>query len=602
MLRRRFPLIIVSLFLITLLIIVLHSLCDSEKVPEQMSAVAPVEVTHEMMIDSGKSVLVIDTPTVSVTEVPTKPKKDGALKQVVLNAVMVAENNKPVLRQDDLKEKNTVYVVRYDFDLNGDSIVIPDKCVIRFDGGSLSNGTIIGSNTGLKYKGVVFDKIQISGKWNVPEIKTSMFADSKSCVNRLKDVIALTDNEVDNTVFIEDGDYVLEVSRVGEHLLPVRSNTTIILDGVISVLGNSFPRYRIISIHNVNNVILKGNGRIVGDKESHTYTPEVPEPESRRGLNSSHEYGHAVEIRNSSHISVRDISISGCIGDGVSLIGKDIHCTNLTIDNCRRQGISMAGDNIAIDSCHITNVWGVNGGGFGIDIEPDKDHTASNIIVSNCSVSFCNGGINCQCHAFESVQSVKIRDCHLSGFAKDTIKNHEQHRAFMCFGSKDIEFMNCSISDSNTLIYVEDAVDVVIRHNRLVAKGSRFGIALRKNRGNVTIDDNRIFMFESNSDKSKGVAFLHMHNATITNNEIVSDNLSYSNDTDCENVILRNNRIGARWEPGSMVNGCTIENNVFEKNVVIGRMENSLVQDNKMLSLKVRRNVMSDVSFNDVSE
>ena len=40
---------------------------------------------------------------------------------------------------------NTIYEVRYDFDLNGAEITIPENCVLKFNGGSLSNGTINGN-------------------------------------------------------------------------------------------------------------------------------------------------------------------------------------------------------------------------------------------------------------------------------------------------------------------------------------------------------------------------------------------------------------------------------------------------------------------------
>lgn len=49
---------------------------------------------------------------------------------------------KNVLTQDMIDEPNTIYEIRYDFDLNGASITIPDSCVLRFDGGSFNNGQI----------------------------------------------------------------------------------------------------------------------------------------------------------------------------------------------------------------------------------------------------------------------------------------------------------------------------------------------------------------------------------------------------------------------------------------------------------------------------
>lgn len=57
--------------------------------------------------------------------------------------------NKNILTQDMINEPNTVYEIRYDFDLNGAEIQIKDGCVLNFVGGSLSNGKLNGINVKL---------------------------------------------------------------------------------------------------------------------------------------------------------------------------------------------------------------------------------------------------------------------------------------------------------------------------------------------------------------------------------------------------------------------------------------------------------------------
>lgn len=42
-------------------------------------------------------------------------------------------------------EPNMKYVIKHNFDLGGESVTIPANCVLEFDGGSLSNGTLIGN-------------------------------------------------------------------------------------------------------------------------------------------------------------------------------------------------------------------------------------------------------------------------------------------------------------------------------------------------------------------------------------------------------------------------------------------------------------------------
>ena len=64
----------------------------------------------------------------------------GGLNRVVLKKNIV--NGKNILTQEMVSKSNTIYEIRYDFDLNGAKITIPEGCVLDFQGGSLSDGTI----------------------------------------------------------------------------------------------------------------------------------------------------------------------------------------------------------------------------------------------------------------------------------------------------------------------------------------------------------------------------------------------------------------------------------------------------------------------------
>lgn len=47
-----------------------------------------------------------------------------------------------ILTQDMINQPNTIYEIRYDFDLNGGTINVPENCTLKFEGGSLNNGFI----------------------------------------------------------------------------------------------------------------------------------------------------------------------------------------------------------------------------------------------------------------------------------------------------------------------------------------------------------------------------------------------------------------------------------------------------------------------------
>lgn len=51
-------------------------------------------------------------------------------------------DGKNILTQDMINQPHTMYEIRYDFDLDGAQITIPENCILKFDGGSLSNGKL----------------------------------------------------------------------------------------------------------------------------------------------------------------------------------------------------------------------------------------------------------------------------------------------------------------------------------------------------------------------------------------------------------------------------------------------------------------------------
>ncbi len=77
-------------------------------------------------------------------------------------------DGKNVLTQDMINEPNTRYVIQYDYDLNGEEITIPEGCILNFQGGSLNNGTLIGTNTEINAGLIfIFNNIVNNGTYNI---------------------------------------------------------------------------------------------------------------------------------------------------------------------------------------------------------------------------------------------------------------------------------------------------------------------------------------------------------------------------------------------------------------------------------------------------
>lgn len=84
----------------------------------------------------------------------TEEKLSSELKQKrssVLNAKgeVISMGYFPLEKKDfvlQVTDENTIYEIKYNFDLGGKEIVLPANSVLKFTGGSLSNGTIVGNN------------------------------------------------------------------------------------------------------------------------------------------------------------------------------------------------------------------------------------------------------------------------------------------------------------------------------------------------------------------------------------------------------------------------------------------------------------------------
>lgn len=113
-----------------------------------------------------------------------EPDKYSGLGRVILRKNIVEVEDpiygkitKNILFQDMIAQANTIYEIRYDYNLNGNTVTIPEGCVLDFQGGSLNNGSIIGNKTTIIasiYK--IFDlSIDLRGTWNVSEAYPEWF-------------------------------------------------------------------------------------------------------------------------------------------------------------------------------------------------------------------------------------------------------------------------------------------------------------------------------------------------------------------------------------------------------------------------------------------
>lgn len=69
----------------------------------------------------------------------------GAANGTQTYKTVVLKPNIPFAQQ--LGSEDTIYVIKWDYDLGGEEVNVPANCVLKFEGGSLSNGIVISNNT-----------------------------------------------------------------------------------------------------------------------------------------------------------------------------------------------------------------------------------------------------------------------------------------------------------------------------------------------------------------------------------------------------------------------------------------------------------------------
>lgn len=342
----------------------------------------------------------------------------GGFNRVILKKNIV--NGKSILTQEMVSKSNTIYEIRYDFDLNSEEITIPENCVLDFQGGSFNNGTIIGNNTEIIANKVnIFKLISIQGSWKVDTIYSNWFDfklikeyDNSNNFNNLSKLLS---DDIHNTLYISEGiyftqpDYGTPVEYHGSitpYVIKLCSNTTVYNNATIKLLKSSikYDDYVIIGAtseegRKCSNIEIIG-GNLIGNLQYFT-AQELYEGETTR------EWGFGIYMRGVDNVLIRDVKISYCIGDGLAFswyyygsysdteMVNGYHTSMVTVQNCissynRRQGMSI------IDGCHnfqITNCTFEKTGkylytspGAGIDIEPNFNSAVSDsITIRDCN-------------------------------------------------------------------------------------------------------------------------------------------------------------------------------------------------------------------------
>lgn len=299
-------------------------------------------------------------------------------------------SNKNVLTQEMISEANTRYIVQYDYDLNGETITIPENCTLDFEGGSFYNGTINGTYSQISsIPNNIFHNVNIQGTFNIPQIYLSWFKLSDSNEDNIQELvncIKLSNGNIFNTVFLNSKINIKLTASMS--YVPVFSNTTICGGEIHLITDNLSSTYAIFETSKGNENITFDNIIIYGDALTNTNDEDV-----------NIQFGHGIRVNGGKNITITNCYITECMGDGINIqVGsagvEEQFPENIKIDKCvcnknRRLGIAVeGGKNIIISNTECRLNGTINTlvfPGAGIDVEPwTSTNYIDNLTISNC--------------------------------------------------------------------------------------------------------------------------------------------------------------------------------------------------------------------------
>jgi polygalacturonase len=199
-------------------------------------------------------------------------------------------------------------------------------------------------------------------------------------------------------VTIPAGTYLIDTSKK----INLRSNMLLKMDpaAILKAKSCSLIRHYLLYVNGKSNVEIAG-GQLVGDRDTHSYAGT-----------STHEWGHGIQILGSTRVTVRDLRVSKCTGDGVCIGGKssDVVIGNIVSTNNRRQGLSITNcTNIKVYDSEFSYSKGTSPE-CGIDLEPDDGYYLSTVLIQNCRM---NNNAKYGINIWKRVSGVTITQCTL---------------------------------------------------------------------------------------------------------------------------------------------------------------------------------------------
>ena len=489
---------------------------------------------------------------------------------------------KNILTQAMMSKANTRYIIQYDYDLDGETIEVPEGCTLDFQGGSLGNGTLSGNHTYIQggNPGIFKSNLSISGSFDNAEVDLSYFQSMGIDVvsNLIVDIVSCFPN-LSRLKFPEKA-----TVKVNSTITINRTGKTIIIDGNNATLkGEGTSPFYYLNITSDTTVIENlniDNSTCDGDYWS---ASSISSMKLFRGINNnsnivvlrnlkiSHIWGYAINTYCSFFADISNIEMNDVGGKGkdvsIDSFGDAIYCALKTgneiinITNVRSVGKVNGETNSRIGICceALSGIEDENGVLHLNIVNCDfKNFNRSihleNILNSRCYVTIDNSSFeHCGIHFWCYNDTYDIFSAKNSRFVCNL--NNFEGNAGLCRWIKELHLDNCYVytryshtiygeiktTISNSELHIQDILcyqmgDTPCHISNSSIKFNQDGASILNSSNNVTLDNCEL---SKDTDTIKRLSTFFAKATRCTFNSI------YPNSLDVENI--RNNRFNLAY-------------------------------------------------------
>lgn len=355
-----------------------------------------------------EDITVSENQTLKLKDKEYAPKDYSGMGRVYLRKHYV--NGVNTLTQHMMRKPNTIYIIQYDYCLAGQTIEVPENCVLDFQGGSLRNGIIVANKTMFINHNLI--DVRLSGVYSIDDLPMFEYPDFY------------------NNEFYIDRDYIVDCSDFyPNYVFDFKGKKFRVFSRCDSLKGSFIYR-----LQYMNSVVFK-NATFIGDlKDDYSNIAEryiflnppidifqcgVVEIDNVKFININ---SMSLQVSRINNAIIKNVHIYNCnigfsvgkktnikkytnIPTSVKIIDCSVDCIkdfgSLDI-NEKYGGIGIYVnliDNVSIENCRIKNT---------LDTATKTDG-CNNVTYMNCSCSFFGkDGIKIQ-----SVNNTPIRNSHI---------------------------------------------------------------------------------------------------------------------------------------------------------------------------------------------